>query len=463
MATLGTRSTPQTQAASLSTDALTGLVDCGNWAVSASWTSTGAVSGIYVAKLTRIDTGGSSHIVFIVRDDARQADVVVQTSDTTWQAYNQYGGGSLLRRAGQQCRHRVCACASRAAKVSYNRPFDTRGHDPQSFLFNAEYPMVRWLEANGYDVKYWAGVDTDRRGADLIGAQKAEGVPLGRPRRVLVRQPADHASRPRATRASTWRSSAATRCSGRRGTSPASMARTRLPDAGQLQGNARARRSIRHAAGRLDRHVARSALQPAGRRRAPGEWRDRHDLDGQLGHHGDHRAGRDGPPALLAEHARRGAHLRRRDAVWAETLGYEWDEDLDNGARPNGLMHLSSTTVTGVEKIIDYGATVGNRHGDAQPDALPAHQRRARLRRRHGAVGVGVGRNHDRGAPARSGHATVDGEPVGRHGRATGHAADRRRSAQAADCRQLVDRYLRADVGHHVAWRPARRSRAAIA
>ena len=30
-----------------------------------------------------------------MRDDARQADVVVQTSDTTWQAYNRYGGASL--------------------------------------------------------------------------------------------------------------------------------------------------------------------------------------------------------------------------------------------------------------------------------------------------------------------------------------------------------------------------------
>ena len=63
--------------------------------VSASWPTGAAVSGIYVAKLKRADTGGASHIVFIVRDDARQADVLVQTSDTTWQAYNQYGGGSL--------------------------------------------------------------------------------------------------------------------------------------------------------------------------------------------------------------------------------------------------------------------------------------------------------------------------------------------------------------------------------
>ena len=28
--------------------------------------------------------------------------------------------------------------------------------------------MVRWLEANGYDVSYITGVDTDRRGAELL-------------------------------------------------------------------------------------------------------------------------------------------------------------------------------------------------------------------------------------------------------------------------------------------------------
>ena len=41
------------------------------------------------------------------------------------------------------------------------------------------------------------------------------------------------------------------------------------------------------------------------------------------------------------------------------TIGYEWDEDLDNGSRPAGLVRLSSTTVSGVEKIQDYGSTYG--------------------------------------------------------------------------------------------------------
>ena len=124
MATLGPFTQPQNQAVTCMSDTTTGLVDCGNWSVSASWTSTAAVSGIYIAKLMRLDTGGSSHIVFVVRDDARQADVLVQTSDTTWQAYNRYGGASLycapagvgVSNAGTA--YASAECPQRATKVS---------------------------------------------------------------------------------------------------------------------------------------------------------------------------------------------------------------------------------------------------------------------------------------------------------------------------------------------------------
>jgi hypothetical protein len=82
--------TARNQPACLS-DGATGLLDCGNWAVSASWTvPSTAVSGIYFAKLQRSDTGGRSHIVFVVRNDASHSDILFQTSDTTWQAYNTY-------------------------------------------------------------------------------------------------------------------------------------------------------------------------------------------------------------------------------------------------------------------------------------------------------------------------------------------------------------------------------------
>ena len=142
-------------------DSATGLIDCGNWQDSAAWTvPSNATSGIYFAKLVREDgTPGTSHIVFVVRDDNGTSELLFQTSDTTWQAYNDYGGNSLY----------TGAPVGRAYKVSYNRPFNTRGNQySRAWLFGAEYPMVRWIEANGYDVSYSTGVDSDRRGAELL-------------------------------------------------------------------------------------------------------------------------------------------------------------------------------------------------------------------------------------------------------------------------------------------------------
>ncbi len=141
-------------------DPATGLVDCGNWSESASWdVPADAVSGVYFAKLVRTDgTNGASHIYFVVRDDDGGSDLVFQTADTTWQAYNEYGGNSLY----------VGSPAGRAYKVSYNRPFTTRDGSPEDAVFNAEYPMIRFLESNGYDVSYISGIDTDRFGAELL-------------------------------------------------------------------------------------------------------------------------------------------------------------------------------------------------------------------------------------------------------------------------------------------------------
>lgn len=47
------------------------------------------VSGVYLGKLTTLETGGESYVVFIVRDD-RKADLVFQSSDMTWLAYNRW-------------------------------------------------------------------------------------------------------------------------------------------------------------------------------------------------------------------------------------------------------------------------------------------------------------------------------------------------------------------------------------
>ncbi|MEV0595084.1 DUF4082 domain-containing protein [Nonomuraea cavernae] len=152
---------PQTQPDCVN-EASTGLVDCGNWAVSASWAVPAtAVTGVYIGKLVREDgPAAASQVIFVVRDDARPSDLLFKTSDTTWQAYNRYGGNSLY----------FGSPANRAYKVSYNRPINTRGleNGPPNYFFNSEYPMIRWLEANAYDVGYISSIDASVRPADLL-------------------------------------------------------------------------------------------------------------------------------------------------------------------------------------------------------------------------------------------------------------------------------------------------------
>jgi hypothetical protein len=100
-------------------------------------------------------TTGTSHIPFVVRDDASHSDIVFKTSDATWQAYNTYGGSSFYWGGAN----------GRAFKASYNRPFSTRGLEAgRDYLFSNEYAMIRFLERNGYDVSYTTDVDSDRRG-----------------------------------------------------------------------------------------------------------------------------------------------------------------------------------------------------------------------------------------------------------------------------------------------------------
>src|SRR5467141_3288714 len=136
-------------------DSATGLIDCGKWGMSASLTvPSTATSGIYYAKLLRLDTGEASPIIFVVRNDSSHSDILVQTSDPTWQAYNAYGGNSFY--SGNP--------VGRAYKVSYNRPVNA-GQSTHLDFFSFEYEIVRFLEANGYDVTYFTGVDTDRNGA----------------------------------------------------------------------------------------------------------------------------------------------------------------------------------------------------------------------------------------------------------------------------------------------------------
>ncbi len=162
---------PQTQPSCL-VQSGTGLIDCGNWGVSASWTvPSTAVSGLYIAHLVRDDAqdpGGDSQILFVVRNDASHSDVLVQTSDETWEAYNNYGGNSLYT-CTVSCPPGNPLAYKGADAVSYNRPFDgdLSTDNGDSDPYYAEYQMIRFLERNGYDLSYTSGADVDNNGALL--------------------------------------------------------------------------------------------------------------------------------------------------------------------------------------------------------------------------------------------------------------------------------------------------------
>ncbi|MFT7838624.1 DUF4082 domain-containing protein [Saccharothrix sp. BKS2] len=152
-----TRATPQNQDPCRRGTDGSALIDCGNWNVSLSWNvPADAVSGLYYARAHRNDTGAENEIVFVVRDDTSTSKILFQTSDSTWVAYNRYGGNSLYFGDGP-------GQGGQAYKVSYNRPY-TGGDGDDNFIFNAEYPMLRFLERNGYDLSYTTDVDSARRG-----------------------------------------------------------------------------------------------------------------------------------------------------------------------------------------------------------------------------------------------------------------------------------------------------------
>jgi hypothetical protein len=140
----------------------TGLTTCSNWNISHSLTIPDDwVSGIYLVKLIHGEDGGERFMTFVVRDDERDADILYQQSNTTYHAYNNYGGKSLYSSNSGRCD--TVTQAPRAAMVSFNRPYSAAMTDP-NFFFRAEYPMVYWLEAQGYDVVYSTNLDTHRSG-----------------------------------------------------------------------------------------------------------------------------------------------------------------------------------------------------------------------------------------------------------------------------------------------------------
>jgi VCBS repeat-containing protein len=344
-------------------DATTGAVDAGNWAVSASWAvPDDAVSGVYIAKLVRQDgTFGENQIPFIVRDDASHSDVVFQTADQTWQAYNGWGGANFYGGNGPA----TGQGAGRSYAVSYNRPIATRGGvgtyaGPQDYLFGAEYAGIYWLEQNGYDVSYISGVDADRYGSLLLNHKTY--IDAGHDEYWSGQQRTNvEAARDAGVNLMFWSGNEV-------------YWRTRWGNAYSADGT-----PYRTLISYKETWSPGASIDPSS------EWT------------GTFRDPRLSPPAVGGgnpENSLTGQLFKVDDVgnnlqaitvtyddanlrFWRNTsianlqpgqtatltknyLGYEWDEAVDNGFDPAGLVKLSSTTVPVSSYLFDYGNTTGN-------------------------------------------------------------------------------------------------------
>lgn len=341
----------------------TGLIDCGNWSTSASWgVPSTAVSGVYIAWLKRNDTGGRSHIVFVVRDDASTSDVVLQTSDSTWQAYNTWGGNSLYK-CTVSCPNlgENPSTYAAALKVSYNRPSTIEEDDSgRSALFNgAEYSLIRFMEASGYDLSYISQIDTEARG-DLIRNHKVF-VSSGHDEYWSQKQ-RDSMSAARAAGVSLAFFTGNT-----------GFWKTRFEPS--IAGTTTADRTL---VSYKDTHFTRQ-MDPV---TWTGTWRDpRYTMPPNRPIPENELMGMSflvnwGTGDIRVPYEYKNLRFWRSTPVTSLTagqsrtlapssLGYEWDVDADNGFRPPGTFRLSSTTMTGLETFLDYGSTVAPRNGTA--------------------------------------------------------------------------------------------------
>lgn len=358
---------PQVQPACL-TDSSTGLVDCGNWTISASWqVPANATSGIYFAHLVRSDTGGDSHIVFVVRNDASSSAILFQTADESWQAYNGYDGSSLYGPSDQ------FDLTQRGYKVSYNRPFITRGFAAESatWVFGAEYPMVRWLEQNGYDMSYFTGVDAARFGNLILNHRLYLSVGHD-----------EYWSGPHRNNVEAARNA---------GVNLAFFSgnevfwKTRWENS--VDGTNTPYRTLvcyKETLGPSSSPPAAAAVDPLDPPIWTGTWRDtskssstdggrpENSLTGTLFEVNGPNA--DNPGTLSIEVPAADGKMRFwRNTTIASllsgqiatfpkgTLGYEWDEDIDNGARPAGNFDLSTSSphILTSDLLLDQGGIYG--------------------------------------------------------------------------------------------------------
>lgn len=134
-------------------DSTTGLVES-RWNLSYNLTvPSNWITGVYLAKFTDAK-GMQTYVPFDVRDNSAST-YLVATPDTTYAAYNDWGGYSLYEQANGLFSEGDTT--ARGVKVSFDRPYTQEAGSSQVLVFEAN--AIRWFERQGYDLSYISDID----------------------------------------------------------------------------------------------------------------------------------------------------------------------------------------------------------------------------------------------------------------------------------------------------------------
>jgi hypothetical protein len=110
------------------------------------------VPGVYLFCLTTAG-GWKRHVPLTIRDDLSRSKYLFVNAVADWQAYNEWGGGSVYYGGVGHSRN----YGARSRVVSFDRPYDW-GLGAGDFI-GAELPLLMRMEEAGLDVTYCTSVD----------------------------------------------------------------------------------------------------------------------------------------------------------------------------------------------------------------------------------------------------------------------------------------------------------------
>lgn len=164
--------TPTVQSAP-AVDGTLGSTSC-NWTTNASWTIPSTItSGTYYVQFRRTDnTTQVSTAHFTVRGSTVTNKAVIVTPDCTHQAYNIWGAttNSGSRSSGTWTGRSLYQIGTdggtanfshRGYAVSFDRPWSTQSTEPVTYLFDSEFGLINFAEAQGYDLAYLSDMDLE--------------------------------------------------------------------------------------------------------------------------------------------------------------------------------------------------------------------------------------------------------------------------------------------------------------